>query len=517
MKLSQKTFYDKVMGCWMGKNIGGTLGAPMEWHRQVNNVDFYTNDLNGDPIPNDDLDLQLIWLYCIEQYGPKVNARDLAEFWLDFQIANYSEYGLAKANLQAGFMPPLSGTIGNNFKDSCGAFIRSELWACLCPGRPDLAVQYAYEDAIVDHGNGEGTYATLFSAAMEAAAFAESDFKKLIEIGLSYIPKDCGVAKAVQTVIDCYEKGLDWKECREEIMKKHRGSVYYNCYRYISGEDLKKGYDKGELGYCVPSNIAIIVAGMLYGEGDFDKTLCTAVNMGEDTDCTAGTVGAIFGIIYGYKNIPERWIEPIGHSIKTICCNKAHDPVFPETLEALTDRVIKQAILFSIFHDGKRKLKTIDLLSNEDDLSDYSFDKMLLQNTELNMRRDVILSMNGPRYDHHLFSVALDYSKTYVETEGETDISLLMTPMTWSYPFHMNIEWISEDLEVKPQKEYTVPFWPEGIRPSEKITFTVSPIVPKKRYEATIKITIPGRHTQMFIPVILQSYKLPPANPPIIL
>ena len=32
----------KVLGCWLGKNIGGTLGAPFEWRRQVNDVSFYT-------------------------------------------------------------------------------------------------------------------------------------------------------------------------------------------------------------------------------------------------------------------------------------------------------------------------------------------------------------------------------------------------------------------------------------------------------------------------------------------
>ena len=62
MNLNYDEYHKKVLGCWMGKNIGGTLGAPFEWRRQVNAVSFYTQDLGGEPLPNDDLDIQLLWL-----------------------------------------------------------------------------------------------------------------------------------------------------------------------------------------------------------------------------------------------------------------------------------------------------------------------------------------------------------------------------------------------------------------------------------------------------------------------
>ena len=78
----------------------------------------------------------------------------------------------------------------NTYKNSNGCWIRSELWACLAPGHPEIATRYAFEDAIVDHAN-EGMYGEIFTAALQSAAFAESDREKLIDIGLSYIPEDC--------------------------------------------------------------------------------------------------------------------------------------------------------------------------------------------------------------------------------------------------------------------------------------------------------------------------------------
>ena len=63
MKLEYPVYRDKVMGCWAGKNVGGVLGAPFECKRQFNgDVDFYIQDLSKGPVPNDDLDLQLVWL-----------------------------------------------------------------------------------------------------------------------------------------------------------------------------------------------------------------------------------------------------------------------------------------------------------------------------------------------------------------------------------------------------------------------------------------------------------------------
>lgn len=204
MKLDFATYKDKVMGCWAGKNIGGVLGAPFEGRRQVNDISFYTQDLSMGPPPNDDLDLQIIWLAAVERYGRNVNASILGEYWLSYCIPNWVEYGTGKANLRAGLQPPLSGLIDNTYKDSCGCYIRSEIWACLAPGNPDLAARYAYEDAIVDH-EGEGMYGEIFFAALQSAAFVESDKRTLIDIALSYIPEESATAKAILKALECYD------------------------------------------------------------------------------------------------------------------------------------------------------------------------------------------------------------------------------------------------------------------------------------------------------------------------
>ena len=81
MTLNEKDYRNKILSCWMGKNIGGTLGAPMEFLRQMNNVSFYQQKLTGEPLPNDDLDIQLLWLVGLEEQGLDLNAQTLADYW----------------------------------------------------------------------------------------------------------------------------------------------------------------------------------------------------------------------------------------------------------------------------------------------------------------------------------------------------------------------------------------------------------------------------------------------------
>jgi len=340
--LTREKYRSKVLGCWLGKNIGGTLGAPFEWHRQVNNVDYYTQELGGSPMPNDDLDIQLLWLIMMEEQGINVDSQIMAEYWQYFVTPFWSEYGNAKLNMQAGLQPPFTGMRNNYFKDSCGAFIRSEIWACIAPGNPRLAIKYAYNDAIIDHGDGEGMYAEVFCAAIESAAFLESDPKTLIEIGLSYIPEDCGTAKAVRCAQNMYQSGKPWLEARNEILKHYRGNRFFDSPDHVSPEDTANGLSDGKPGWDVPSNIGMLIIGLLYGEGDFDKSMCITVNCGEDTDCTAATIGSLFGIMHGVESIPEKWVTPIGRGIKTACLNIGDLGLFgamvPTTIDELTAR-----------------------------------------------------------------------------------------------------------------------------------------------------------------------------------
>ena len=354
MNLNLTSYRDKVLGCWYGKSIGGTLGAPFEKKRQVNDVDFYVQELNGAAAPNDDLDLQLIWLSAIELKGLyQLTPRMMGEFWLANIPCPAGEYAVCRANISNGLYPPLSGSCHNDdLKTSNGAWIRSEIWACIFPGMPDEAIKFAYMDSCADHC-GEGIYAEMFTAALESAAFVEHDLRKLLEIGLSKIPADCRVARGIRTVIDCHEAGKDWLAAREAALKE--------CLPGLGW-------------FQAPGNLAFMAIGLLYGDGDLGKTVCTAVNCGDDTDCTAGTAGAILGIIQGASALPENWKRPIGDRIVTCAIDPSDHAPIPHTLGDLTDRVVRRAIIAS--YENRTLMR---LTEQPDDFPDDFSDSLLAQ------------------------------------------------------------------------------------------------------------------------------------------
>ena len=355
MKFSRAYLEDKIHACWLGKNIGGTIGTPYEGRHDILDVKGFITK-KGEPLANDDLDLQMAWLKCMDDLGPEqVNSKTLGEYWLSYVKPHWCEYGVCKANMRAGFVPPVSGEIFNNeWKHSNGAWIRTEIWACLYPGQVEKAIKYAFEDASVDHGFGEGTYAAIFVAAMESAAFLFDDIRVILNIALSKIPEDCRIAKAVRLVIEEFDKGTDWKVTRNMLVEQSADIGWFQA----------------------PANVAFSVLGLLYGGCDFKKSMLTAVNCADDTDCTAATVGALLGIMYGSKGLPEDWVEFLGDKIVTGCLLFGHCH-FPETCTELTENVMNlHPVTLRTSMQQLYKGKKVDIC-DENDFSDVTAESLM--------------------------------------------------------------------------------------------------------------------------------------------
>ncbi len=61
----------------------------------------------------------------------------------------------------------------------------------------------------------------------------------------------------------------------------------------------------------------IVAASLLYGEGDFGKSICLAVQTGFDTDCNGATVGSVFGMMGGTEAIGACWKDPLQDTLHT--------------------------------------------------------------------------------------------------------------------------------------------------------------------------------------------------------
>ena len=327
--ISAADYYEKIHGAWLGAAVGGALGMSVEgmhtrdlkpyleelgqWpltdyikalppHRDPARKQWYTAEDWG-PVgfgPDDDSLYQVANLLLIEEKGPEITSQDIADKWLaSFSVFEAQNCGravrVAERRLKEGIMPPESGQ--HEMGEFMGGQMKGEFWGYVLPGNPEAAAEYGRIDAEVAFHT-DGIYGEMFMAALTAEAFFESDPVQLLEAGLAVIPADCDYASCIRDVMQWHEQWPDaWEKAHEQIDAKWA--------------------PEGDKNRRVFPNNAVNALALLYGEGDFEKTISIAVMAGWDTDTNAGDVGPVMGIVLGPGAIAEKWTEPIANSFRT--------------------------------------------------------------------------------------------------------------------------------------------------------------------------------------------------------
>lgn len=310
-------YLERVYAGILGKLIGVYVGRPFEgWsyeriQRELGDVHYYVHERFGAPliVTDDDISGTFTFLRALPDYE---NRRDLTpaqigQSWLNYIVerrailwwggmGNSTEH-TAFLRLKAGIPAPESGSMARNGKvvaEQIGAQIFIDGWAMVAPGDPEFAADLARRAASVSH-DGEAIYAAQVIAAMEAQAFVESDVNKLLDGALVLIPSDSLVYRLISDIRHWHATEPDWRKTRVKIADHY-------------------GYDRYGGNCHVIPNHALIIHALLYGEGDFHKSLMIVNTCGWDTDCNSGNVGCLLGIKNGLAGINEGgpdWRTPI--------------------------------------------------------------------------------------------------------------------------------------------------------------------------------------------------------------
>ncbi len=291
-ELDFKVYQDKVLAAWLGKSIGGTVGAYVENHKELKRMT--AAELWPPKIPpNDDLDIQLVWLEALQERGCWLTSDDLIEYWQDRCWYNFCEYGFFLYNAQRGILPPWSGYWNNDFfRESEGCPIRSDIWGLVAPGNPELAAGMARLDGELDHAN-FSVEAEMFYAAMTAQALVAESSEEIVEAGLSVLPEDSRVREVVAVTARIAADFEDFAAAWRVVVRQY------------GDRDASKAI----------TNLAFVMLAWAKCDDDFTKAMVHCVNAGWDTDCTAATLGAILGAWKGTACIPAGWREQLGPTL----------------------------------------------------------------------------------------------------------------------------------------------------------------------------------------------------------
>lgn len=296
-EISEDILRDKVKGAWAAKMIGVEYGMPFEfrhcgtiWDGEIT----WTPEMVEGALRQDDIYVQMNFMKTLEDLGLDAPADSLAK-----NLAN-AQFPLCHANLQArknwfdGIPAEKLSLPENNIHGEDIDFqIEADFIGIINPGMQRSATALAERiGCIMSHA--DGLYGGIFVAAMTSAAyFAETPFQVISE-AMKSIPSESTYAECIRDVLNGYQSCPDdWRSTWKTIEDKW-GSIDI-CTPYIPFNIDAK------------INGAYIVIALLYGGGDFEKTMEVAVRCGQDTDCNASSAAAILGILYGYEAIPEKF------------------------------------------------------------------------------------------------------------------------------------------------------------------------------------------------------------------
>jgi hypothetical protein len=307
---TKEQLQDKIKGGWAGQTIGVVYGAPVEFKYQgsiipaTQNIPWREGYVKywWDKKPGlfDDIYTDLNFVAAFEKHGLNVSMDTIANHWARtaYHLAHANQ--ASRYNILNGIMPPQSGNWKNNpHADDLDFQIEADFIGLMTPGMVNSATEIADR---VGHimNSGDGYYGGVYVSALYSMAFVSNDATEIVEQAIKTIPEKTKFHDCIADVIKWHKQNPnDWQATWFELQKKWNNDV--GCPK---GCFLSFNID-------AKINSAYVTIGLLYGEGDFTKSIDIATRCGQDADCNPATVGGVLGVMLGYSNIPAFWLKPL--------------------------------------------------------------------------------------------------------------------------------------------------------------------------------------------------------------
>lgn len=338
--ISKEKLMDKIKGGWAGQTIGCTYGGPTEFrycgtmiqdYVPIEWPDGYIKQwYENAPGLYDDVYMDLTFVEVFDRLGLDA---PIDSFAMAFATAGYTLWHAnqaARYNILQGIMPPASGHwLNNPHADDIDYQIEADYAGLMSPGMPNAASEIS--DKIGHIMNyGDGWYGGVYVGAMYTLSFISDDIEFIVTEALKTIPEQSSYYKCMSDVIRWHKEfPNDWKRTWFECEKKWSSDI--GC---PDGVFYPFNID-------ATINSAYILIGLLYGEGDWFKTMDIATRCGQDSDCNPASAAGILGTILGYSRIPDRWlknlkeVEDMNFAYTDISLNKTYQMSFNQALQMI--------------------------------------------------------------------------------------------------------------------------------------------------------------------------------------
>lgn len=339
--VSREELLDRIYGGWVGMLIGGIEGLPHEFkyneepRESLPDFPFLPNGARTD----DDNDFELTHIFFMDKENVlKLPYTRIVEIWK----ANMNS-GIWVANKRArdlmdqGMVPPATGDPKNNERAAynlAGQFC-TESYGMISPGMPQSAADIGIHYAHISVSNESIQAAQFWTTLISLNVLYSGSIESLIKEALESVDPTCAMNEAVLDAIKTYhENPKDWKMARR---------IYYNKWC------VERKWNRNS----TPLDGGFVILALLYGEGDFYKSMQYAMALGLDADCNAATVGAVIGVNMGYKKIAAL----PGFNMPDIFVNKTR-PQLPSEM-----KISEQAEMFMrvcehvILENGGKKIE----------------------------------------------------------------------------------------------------------------------------------------------------------------
>jgi hypothetical protein len=330
-------YVDKMKAGWLGQMAGVGWGGPTEFR-------YKGVIMPEDKMPSwepqlinqfrqDDIYVEMTFLRTLELYGFDVSIRQAG---IDFANSGYALWHANRAgrdNLRAGIAPPDSGHPKyNQHADDIDYQIEADFSGLIAPGMPNVAIQLGETfGRLMNYG--DGLYGGQFVGGMYAAAFFETDVKKIVEAGLRCIPPASQYHECIRDVLQWHRQfPFDWTRTWQLLNDKYQVDPQHRRFS-CSGAGSDYNID-------AKINGAYIVMGLLYGQGDPDKTIVISTRCGQDSDCNPSSAAGILFTTIGYEKLPDKFKTALDPSGKF-----SHTPYDFPTLVSVSEKLARAAVL----------------------------------------------------------------------------------------------------------------------------------------------------------------------------